>query len=208
MPRTLGPGFAAAIAAEQGEFVHLLEITFSGGPIRLTTGTQQITWNAVNWQAVGGLLEFGGVEETADQRAQGVELRLSGVDQTIIAALLSSNQRGRTVRIWRAALDPVLGTVKDSPLLLFEGLQLEGYAVQEDRDHKGGTVSIRTRVVGYLALERVRGIVANLVSHQHHFAGDLFFQHTASLGRRMIYWGTRAPATVQPPVRPGDRPGR
>lgn len=196
MTRTLGPGFAAAIAAEQSEFVHLLEFQFSGGAIRLTTATQQITWNAFNWLAVGGLLEFGGVEETADQRSQGVELRLAGVDQTIVAALLGQNQRGRTVRIWRAALDQALGTVKDAPYLLFEGLQLEGYQVQEDRDHKGGSVSIQTRVVGYLAVERIRGIVANLVSHQHHFNGDLFFQHTASLGSRMIYWGTRAPSTV------------
>lgn len=194
MPRTMGAGYSAAIAAEQAEYVHLLELEFSGGTVRLSTGTQNLSWNAFTWTAVGGLLDYGGVEETSDGRSQGIDLTLSGVDQAVVAILLGQNYRGRKVRVWQAHLDAVAGTVKAAPQLLFEGTQVQPYEIQEDRDHSGGTVQVTTRIIGQLGIDRVRGIKANLVSHQHHFPGDLFFQHASLLAGKTDYWGTTAPS--------------
>lgn len=64
-PRALTAGNQTAIASESAEFVHLLELEFSSGTVRLTTGAQDLLWNSVTWEAVGGLLEMGGADPTA-----------------------------------------------------------------------------------------------------------------------------------------------
>jgi hypothetical protein len=162
--------FLNAITSDRAEFVHLLEFQFASGTVRLTTGAQDLSWGGFQWEAVGGLLEMGGVEETSDSRAQGVDVKLSGVDQTVLAVLLTSQYRGRTVTIWRAHLDDTTGQFVGDPLLLFQGLQLSPYTVDEERSRTAGTVRISTRLSGYFGVERVRGIMTNLVSHQHYFS--------------------------------------
>lgn len=195
MTRSLGADTLAAVIAERAEFCHLLELQFSSGTVRLSTGSQDLSWDSQTWQAVGGLLEFGGVEETGDVRGQGVDVRLSGVDQTVLSTLLTNQFRGRPIKIWRAYLNTTTGEVLGTPLLLFQGLQLSPYTVEEQRGREGGSVKISTRVVGLLGINRVRGIQANLVGHQHYFNGDTFFRHTSSLANVKVYWGTNV-ATV------------
>lgn len=165
------------------------------------------TRDAIAWQAVGGSLVFGGIEESGDGQAQGVDLTLSGVDQTVLAALMTNNYRGRPVRIWRVWYDPVFGTVIGEPLLLLEGRQLSHYELQEERARAGGTVKIKTRVVGLMGLERIRGIWSNIVSHQHIFSGDTFFQYTPTLANVKVYWGTSTPTQINVnPYGPGGYP--
>lgn len=183
-----------SIASDNAEIVHLLEFQFDTGTVRIATSGQDLSWNSLSWEAVGGLLELGGIEETTDARGQGIDLRLSGVDQTILSVLINSKYRGRVVKIWRAHLDRTTGRVVGT-MLLFQGLQLSAYTVDEERDNGGGTVRISTRISGYFGVERVRGIMSNLVSHQHYYSGDLFFQHSASLANVKIYWGTPVPRT-------------
>lgn len=151
---------------------------------------------AATFEAIGGNLQIGSVEESPDPGSQGIELQLSGVDQTIIAALLSNSFRGRVVKIWRAYLDSMTGQVLPDPLMLLEGLQLDPYQVTEDRSRKGGTVTVKTRIRGRMGVDRVRGIWASVTSHQHVYPGDTFFQNAASIGNTPIYWGVPKPISV------------
>lgn len=200
-------------SAEKAEFVHLIEMQFSSGTVYLNTGAQDISWGGQLWEAVGGLLTIGGVESSGDSAAQGVELKLSGVDQSVLGALMTNNYRGRIVRVRRAYLDQTTGVVRNDPVFLFEGLQLSPYSIEEERSRQGGTVTVTTRIMGYLGVDRIAGIWANLTSHQHYFPGDTFFQHVASLANLKLYWGTQAPLGVgapgvgaQPnPQDPGDQ---
>jgi hypothetical protein len=188
-------GFYDAVAAATAEFVHLVELEFSTGTVRLTTGAQDVDWAGETWQAVGGALDIGGVEETGDGKGQGVDVRLSGVDQSILAVLLSAQYRGRPVHIYRAHWSSVSGQLIGDPILLHRGLQLAPYTVEEQQDRDGGTVTISTRLSGPLALSRLRGVMTSLVGHQHFYPGDTFFRHSASLANEKVYWGTAVPAT-------------
>lgn len=184
------------VAVPNVDFVHLIELEYSGGTLSLHTGAQDLLWNGLSWFAVGGQLAFSGVEESSD--AGGVDVVLSGVNQTVLAALLNNNYRGRRVRIYRAYLDPVSGGVRADPVMLFEGLQLSPYEITEDRNHGGGTVTVKSRMRSRLGIGKVRGIAANLTSHQHLFAGDTFFQFAASIGGQQIHWGGGNPTRVRP----------
>lgn len=190
-PRSLDSDFLNAINSEAGaEFVHLIEIDFSGGPVRIQTGAADLLWNGITWQAVGGALTLEPLEETVDGGAQGVEMRLSGVDQTILSALLGESFRGRDAAVWRAHLDQETGEVVGTPLLLFRGPQLEPYVVEEQRGRTGSTVRITTRLSSMMSLRNTRGVRSNVTSHSHYYTGDTFFQHTATLVNKKISWGS------------------
>lgn len=204
MTRSLTAGIQTEIAADEAEHVHFIEITFSGGTERYNTGTRDIDWNSFTWEAVGGALEIGPVEESADPRGMGMGLTLSSVDQTIVSALLTNDFRGYALKAWFAYLNTSTGVVISNPIPIFDGLQLEGYEVEErnERD-RPGTVTVRTRAVTRFILDQRRGIQANVHSHQHHYPSDTFFQHVASLAGRRVYWGTEAPTPLGGSLGPG-----
>lgn len=197
-------GVEDALSGVTGELVHFVELDFASGPVRLTTAAQDLDWNGQTWQAVGGALDISGVEETGDAKSQGVDLRLSGVDQSVLAVLLGSNYRGREAKVYQAYLDQTSGVVTGA-YLLHQGLQLAPYTVDEERTRNGGTVRISTRLANYFGVRRVRGIQANLISHQHVHPGDTFFQHTAALANTKVYWATPVPTSFN---RGGPEPVR
>lgn len=192
MPRDLTAAMQTAVTADSGqEIVYFLSLDFSGGTIYICTAAQNILWNAITWEAVGGALKVGNIEESKDSSGQGVDLELSGVDQTILAALLSNDYRGRVCQIYYAHLSPTTGAVVDAPQLMLEGLQLSSFEVTEQRDSRtGGTVTIKTRIKGRMGIDRRKGIQSSLVSHQHYYPGDTFFQNALALMNQRLAWGT------------------
>ena len=196
--RSLSSAALAALQAATGEErVFLIALEFSpSGFLRLSTGTRDIDFDGFTWQAVGGNLLIGGVEESADRKGVGVDFTLSGVDQTVVSLLLSEKWRGRTAQIWQLLLDPTTGVVVDS-IELFNGIQLDNFEIKEVNERgKPLSVTIRTRATHRLGINEFRGIRSNVHSHQKHFAGDTFFQHTASLANQKVYWGQNAPAVI------------
>lgn len=192
--RTFSGPLLAALQAETGERVILIEMNFSGGTVRYSTGAQDLSWNGQTWTAAGGAIAIGTVEESGDMKGSGVDIVLSGVDQTVTGILLAQNYRGRDCNVWVAALDQadgdVIGTIQ-----LFDGLQLEGYEVEEKLARgKPGSITVRTRGRNRLSVAEFRGIRANISRHQEYYSGDTFFQHVASFANRKIFWGTEAPA--------------
>ncbi|KKK48485.1 hypothetical protein LCGC14_3144630, partial [marine sediment metagenome] len=173
---------------------HLVEIEFSTGTEYLSTGTRNLDWNSQTWVAVGGMLQLGPVEETQEVRGAGMEITLSGIDQAIVASLLGANYRGRPLSVWRAHFNRTTGLVVDAPIQLVDHLQLDGYTISEDHERGSpGTVTIKTRVSLRPSISERRGIQTNMMSHQHVFPGDKFFEFVPSLAGKKIYWGTESP---------------
>lgn len=102
MTRTIDAAVLRAFQARLSRRIHLLELQFSGGTVYFTTGVADVEWNGHTWVAIGGALAIGAVQETHDPDAQATELQLGGVDQSVIAVILSELSRGRQVNIWRA----------------------------------------------------------------------------------------------------------
>lgn len=189
MTRTMTPGMLTAIAAETGQFCTLAEFDFSGGSIYLATASQNITWNGQQWTAVGGALGFRAFQESSDLSSPGVEFTFSGVDQSIIAILLSETYIGRTAKLWLCHFD-TSGQVISDPLLLFSGFMNGGWGVTEDRPTQGGgTVTITGRCTDRLAeLDQRHGIQTNVGSHQIWFPGDTFFAGVGALQGQPLVW--------------------
>ena len=201
MSRTLN----SPVTDQRGELVYLYEITHSGGTIRVTNSSADITTTSpsATWTAIGGALLHGSPVEVGDRKAQGVELRLYGVNQQIISAIQNNQFRGYMAKVYLLHYNPDTG-VANTPDLLFQGRQNSDYKVTESRDHtstdSGGTVTVSTRITGDVALmNRKVSTRANVPSHQDMLrrksltATDTFFSRVASLAGKDIYWGTGEP---------------
>jgi len=204
MARTIAAGMQTAVAAETSTSLHLIEINTSGGATRLATSPTDIAWDSKTWTAIGGLLTIGSVQETRDRKAQGVALTLSGVDQTIVALILSNHMRGRVAKVYLVHLSG--GNIVADPLLKFTGYLNDKWTVREDRiggQMEPGAVTVKTRIVSRLAaLAKTNAVNANLQSHREMLrrggftGGDLsdeFFTLLPKLAGRMIYWGRPTP---------------
>lgn len=195
--RSLSGGALAALqAASETEEVFLISLTYSSGTVYMNTGTRDLLWNGQTWDAVGGNLEIGPVEESGDMKGQGFDIQLSGVDQSIISILLGQDYRGRDVFIGQALLDQSAGTVIDV-IEWADGLQLDNYEITEVAKRGAPlTCTVRTRIRHRLGEDEYRGIRASVSSHQKHFSDDTFFQHVPSLVGKKLYWGRLAPVTL------------
>lgn len=195
MTRTLTAGMQTEVAAQRSTIVYLIQLESSGGTTRLTTAPVDIAWDAQTWEGIGGLLAFGGVEEGPEASASGVELSLSGVDQTIISVLLNNNVRGREVRIWLAHLLDT-GLIQPDPLEIFRGFQNAEYNISETRDpEQPGTIIVRTRVQSRLSvLGSPTAVRTNEVSHNDMLeragltTGDTFFRNVSTLAGSDLNW--------------------
>lgn len=187
MPRSTTALAAAAIAGQRSEIVHLLELGFSGGAVRFTTGSSDIAWNGFTWFASGSAMTFSESAETPDPSGQRLRLTLDGVSLGSINALLVEGYIGRLAKLYRAHFDADKQII-DDPILLFLGHMNAPWEVTENPDER--SAKVETEIVSPLAVgDQVRGITADANSHQRHFSGDTFFEHITKKPHGDFGWG-------------------
>jgi len=201
MGRTLGAGMTTAIAASEGYAdVWLLVLVSSGGTTRLTTAQQDVSWGGNTYSAVGGALELQAPAETSDYSAQGLQMTLSGVTQTIISDLLTNNMRGQNCTLYFGQVLLTTGVVATDPIQCFTGYLNEQWEVREDpaRGTSAGTVTITTAAVSDIARYLFpRACRTNVTSHNDMLdrggltVGDTFFSRVPELVGKVVTWGRR-----------------
>ena len=200
--RTLESGVVTAISAQTGNIFHFLQFDFWNSATEaddiqyLTTAPHNIVWDSKTWQGIGGALGFSVVQESVDLAGNGVDIIVSGVDQTIINKILERKYIGRLVKIWMAKLDANQLVLAD-PVLIFFGRMNGGFKIDEQRGEEGrpGSVTITCRATDRMGdFSRVVGIQTNVPQHQKYFPRDRFFSFVASLRGKNINWGKKARA--------------
>lgn len=192
MPRNISTAVQNALVAQTGAFTLLFKLAFSGGSLYFTSGGTAITWNGNTYQPLGGGLSYEGLAESGDLSSSGLTIVAGGVDQTLIAAVLTEGFIGQQVVVWRADLDPTTYQPIATPIQLFAGYMNGGWQVEEDypQPNQGaGTCTIRITCTDRLAqLDQKRGIQGNLGSHQSLYPNDQFFRYSgASIGQNMVW---------------------
>jgi hypothetical protein len=181
--RTVTGSMLTALAATDGEIVVLISLDFSGGVLYITNASQSVTYGGHTYLAMGGLLTVQPFMENADLASRSVDIVVSGVDQTVLALLLTQTYIGRSCIIYLAHLDSTTYAVISDPIKIFDGWMNGGWRTEEERpDRDIGTVKITGTMTDRLSLlEQTRGVRSNIGSHQQVFPGDTFF---GSIGQR------------------------
>lgn len=117
MTRAMTELAAASSALARVRTAHLFRATFTNSSTgidetyHLTDNFRSVRWNGDEYVALGHLLAFEGIEESSDLQISSARVTLSGVDSSLIAAVLQYQYMDRSLEIWRVffAADPVLG---------------------------------------------------------------------------------------------------
>jgi len=189
MARSLNASYIAEIVAGTMAPARFAFLDFQTGAVRVWDGIGTKTWGGNNYTGLGYLGTVSPIEETADVKANGVVLTLSGVPTALLATVLGDNYSGREVSIWDGALNQTGALVAD-PDKVFSGRMNN---VEFDKD--GATAVIRVYAESRLVdLRRSR---ERRYTHEHQkidFATDEGLEYMARAQSTPFSWGgTRVP---------------
>lgn len=162
------------------EFVHLVEIQFSGSTLRMTDGQYAVQHDGYTWQPNGLINAVDDIRQEQQLSAQELELTLNNADQTILATLLNNEQRNRLAIIKRVILTPTTNSTLGE--LFSCRFRISSFAVAEN------AVGIRLRgaVSDFYA---VKGIVTTHDSIRRYYPENTSFINASSVNGKQKWGG-------------------
>lgn len=183
MSRDLTASVISQLQAASVDVGLLFEGEFASGWVRLWSGIGNLSWNGQTWSGVGTLLGISGIDETAEIRASGVTISLSGIPSDLLSAALGDARSGRIGRVYLAFFSG--GSIVADPILQFEG-RLDVPAIEDGADTATISISYESELID---LERARERRYTPEDQAIDFPGDLGFDYVAALQDAQITWG-------------------
>lgn len=184
MSRSGTAGFLSEIAAGSSSPVLLFEAEFSSGWLRLWTGIGPITWNTYTWTGAGNLIGVSPVQETADLRAVGITVSLSGMPSSLISVALAQARQGKIGRVYLGFLNSS-GAIVADPYLSFEG-RLDVPEIADSGDDCTISISYESRLID---LDRPRERRYTGEDQRIDYPEDRGFDNVATLQDTPVVWG-------------------
>lgn len=178
---------AAALVALSDQSVRpalFFEAEFVSGTIRLWSGLGPVSWAGQVWTGLGNLIGIGALDEGTNVVAQGTVVALSGVDPSLVSAVIIDAQQGLPGKIWLGFL-AADGTVIVDPVQAFAG-RLDVPQISDGADTCTITISYESRLID---LQTPREWRYTHESQLALFSGDLGFEFVTSIQEAEITWG-------------------
>jgi len=179
----------AEVAKQANQPFHLAEAVFDGETVRMTDAYRNVIWNGYEYIAVGYLLEFSDIKETATLQVSEITVSLSGIDQTLVSVFLSQNYIDRSFIIYKALFDENFAIISN-PIPIFEG-RMDDPVIDEDPDSGKSVISVRVSN-HWVDFERIPGRHTNNEEQQLHYPGDKGFEYASEIVKD-IWWGRNPP---------------
>jgi len=184
MSRTLNASLVTEITAERLAPAIFAFLDFQGGAVRVWDGIGTMTWGGNNYTGLGYLGSISPIEETADVKANGVVMQVSGIPSSLIATVLGDSYNRRDVSIWVGALNATGALVAD-PDLAFSGRM-------NNVDFDKGPDTATLRIFAESRLVDLRRSRERRYTHEHQqidFPGDLGLKYMARAQSTPLTWG-------------------
>jgi hypothetical protein len=179
--------YLTELAKSQNQPFHLVAIDFDDTPIYITDAWTNITWDGHVFSALGHFLGFSDIEESLELQVANLTAQLSGVDQSLVSAVLTENYIDRPLRIYKGFLDANMAVVAD-PVLIFAG-RMDAPVIEENPDDGTCTVSVSASNA-WVDFERKSGRHTNHEEQQIFFPGDKGFEFVSEITSE-ITWGKK-----------------
>jgi hypothetical protein len=182
MSRSIHASVVTELAKDSVKMCHLLEIHLSSTSY-LTDAGQDISYGGNTYLASSHFLNVSTVKEESEVRVGTSRIRLSGVEQSFISALLSSGYVGRQLLVYRAFLDATNGII-GIPVLIYDG-RISEYEILDTPE----TSTVDLGVASHWSdFEKKAGRHTNSNSQGLHFSGDKGFDFAANVVKD-LKWG-------------------
>jgi hypothetical protein len=184
MARDLTSAFISEITAGGLAPIGLIRAYFDSGTLNLWTGIGDLVYNGVTYIGIISILSISEVQETKNLQANGLNIQLSGLDETILDIAEDEPYSGRSLEFYMACLDSS-GNVVADPYLFFEGFM----DVMKWKDD-GRTITIDVSVENVLiSLERALDTKYTPEDQKRDYPTDTFFDFIADIQNKEVTWG-------------------
>lgn len=177
---------AVALDGETIRYIFLVDLQLDNSPIAFNSAPRSIAWNSKTFVGAGNLGSVGNISESTDLDPASCSVTLSGVNETLLSALLSENYVNRPGIIHAVMInanDQFIG----APFEWFSGV------IDDLRITKGNRSRIDVRLIDELALwTRPKVMRYTHQAQQAKHPGDKGFEFVESIATREIIWPTAA----------------
>jgi hypothetical protein len=162
----------------------LVKIEFTSVTVYLTTAGHDISWDSNTWLANGFIVEEPENSQHREMRTTSDDITLTGVDQSIVAIILTESQTNRVVTVYEAFVDDDGGVVPDPYIR-------DVYFIDQTSTKQG----IREATVGltlageFADFDYRAGIRTTMASHQRIHPNDQFFRYSTDVKRQQLWGG-------------------
>tara|TARA_R100000005_G_C4953729_1_gene173102 strand:+ start:415 stop:1074 length:660 start_codon:yes stop_codon:yes gene_type:complete len=162
---------------------------FDSDPVRVWSGTEDITISSETYTGTGTLLQISGFEETKELKTNGITVTLSAMDETVLAHALAENYQNRKLTVFLGFLDGGTNEVKGT-LTAFQG-RMTSMSIQDAPTGSIITVNAENRLID---LERPSMLRYNKESQKFIAGGttDTAFNRVQKLADQEILWGRQS----------------
>jgi len=183
MSRDLTAGALTETAAAALRPVVFYEGEYVSGTLRLWSGVGSIDWNGHTWTGAGSLLGIAEVTETADLKAAGWSVSLSGVSTALIAVAMAEAQLGQDGLMWFGFIDAA-GAVVVDPYLAFQG-RLDVPVIEDGGETCTIAIQYESRLVD---LERPRLRRWTAEDAKIDYPDEAGFDYVPGLPQQVLRW--------------------
>lgn len=169
--------------SDNPKLIIAVEILYKSAPVRAHTSTGDIVIDGQTYIGVGALGGIDPIKQSASNGPATLNLSLTGLDPTLVAATLNERTAGSKVKIMICSLDDDFRVTSSS--IIFAG------RVSTQRFAYGQEMSIEVEVVDRLADWQRKGSRRfDQESHTNEQHGDDYFRFIAQMSEKAIYWGS------------------
>ena len=141
----LDPSIINRLGADHQEIFLAVKAEFDSGSIRLWTGIEDLTISSEEYLGAGSLLTISSPLEDTEVTSSGVQISVSGMNETVLSYALSETYQNRPLTIFVGYLSggtsDVVGT-----MTVFKG-RMTALAISDDPDGSTITIDAENRLI-------------------------------------------------------------
>ena len=186
MARTIGSTFSTQLSSSQTRPFYAVEFNYTQ-PLRMWTGYGEFNIFSQDYLGLGNLISIGQVQESADTKASGINITLSGLDTNILSSAFNETQQGVIVHLYFGVLtitDNALAIV-DTPYQIFSGT-VDTVSIAEDGQTSTIAYTIESKLI---SLEKALDFRYTDQDQKFFFPNDKGLEFVDDLQNKSIDWG-------------------
>jgi len=183
MARSLTAAVITEITSQSVIPIILVKLEFDSADLNVWTGIGNLTYSGDVYLGTGNIGGISPIEESANLKANGVTLSLSGIPSSLISSALSEDYQDRPATIWFGVFDTSQSLIAD-PIQIFKG-RMDVIVISEAGESTVLELSIENELVH---LERPNERRYTPQDQQLLYPADKGFGFVANIQDKQIIW--------------------
>jgi len=186
MARSIGSTFSTQLSSSQTRPFYAVEFLYSI-PLRMWTGYGEFEILSNDYQGLGNLIDISQVSESADIKANGININVSGLDTSILSAGFNETQQGTTVNVYFGVLTTTSNAlaIVDTPYQIFSGT-VDTVTIVEDGETSALNYNVESKLI---SLEKALDFRYTDQDQKFFFPNDKGLEFVDDLQDKSIDWG-------------------